>query len=160
DTGRARTEVVSLPPNPQSNASLQPERQPTSPEPAAPARPASVPTLPSDVTPPARPHAMIATSPERTSPGEVTASPSLAPRQPSVETLEAWKQALASRVTRDVETAGADATRQIEELKSKTMRRLEEMRRAWHTAKRAFSSTTVDQVQHETAARETSVDEQ
>jgi len=160
DTGRARTEVVSLPPNPRSNASLQPERQPTSPEPAAPARPASVPTLRFDVTPPSPPRPLIATSPEPTHSGEVTASPSSAPRQPSAGTLEAWKQALASRVTRDVDAAGADATRQIEELKSNTMRRLEEMRRAWHSAKRAFSSTAVDQVQREMAARKTSADEQ
>ena len=160
DTGRARTEVASLPPNHRSESSLQPERQPTSPEPAAPARPASVPTLPSDVTPPARPHPMIATSPEPTSPGEVTASPSSAPRQPSAGTLEAWKQALASRVTRDVDAAGADAKRQIDELKSNTMRNLDEMRRVWHRATRAFSDTAADQVQRETAARKTSAGEQ
>jgi len=159
DAGRARTEVVSLRPNPRSNASLQPERQPTNLESAAPARPASVPTLTSDVTPPARPHPIIAASPEPTSPGEVTAIPSSAPRQPSAGTLEAWKQALASRVTRDVDAAGADAKRQIDELKSNTMRSLDKMRRVWHTATRAFSDTAVDQGQREMAARETSADE-
>jgi len=84
----------------------------------------------------------------------VTASPSNAPRQPSGGGLEAWKQALASRVTRDVDTAGADAKRQIEELRSNTIRRLEEMRRVWHTVTQAFSDTAVDQVQHEAAATE------
>jgi len=58
---------------------------------------------------------------------------------------------LASRVTRDVDAAGADAKRQIDELKSNTMRSLDTMRRVWHTATRAFSDTAVDPVQREMA---------
>jgi hypothetical protein len=69
-------------------------------------------------------------------------------------------QALADRVTRDVDTAGAEAKRQIDELKSNTIRSLDEMRRVWHTATRAFSDTAADQVQRETAAREKSAGEQ
>jgi hypothetical protein len=97
-------------------------------------------------------------SPARTAftaptPGEVTASPNSAPRRPSARGLEAWMQALESRVTRDVDTAGAEAKRQIDELKSNTMRSLDEMRRVWNSATRAFSDTDADQVQREAAAK-------
>ena len=86
-------------------------------------------------------------------PGEVTGSPNSAPRRPSARGLEAWMQALESRVTRDVDTAGAEAKRQIDELKSNTMRSLAEMRRVWNSATRAFSDTDADQVQREAAAK-------
>ena len=62
-------------------------------------------------------------------------------------------QALESRVTRDVDTAGAEAKRQIDELKLNTMRSLDEMRRVWNSATRAFSDTDADQVQREAAAK-------
>jgi hypothetical protein len=137
DKGRARTEVVGLPPNPRSNAApprpliaMSPEptnRPATAPEPIRPTQsnslsPRAWPSRPSAGT--LDPTRSSESSPPRTAhtvstPGEVTTSPSNAPRQPSAGGLEAWMQALASRVTRDVDTAGAEAKRQIDELKWK-----------------------------------------
>ena len=86
-------------------------------------------------------------------PSEATASPSSAPRQPSATGLEAWIQALESQVTRDVNTAGAEAKRQIDELKSKTMRSLDEIRRVWTNATQVFSDKDANQVHGEAAAK-------
>jgi hypothetical protein len=69
-------------------------------------------------------------------------------------------QALASRVSRDVDAAGTEANRQIDELKSNTIRNLDQMRRVWHTATQAFSDTTADQLQREAVARKTRAGEQ
>jgi hypothetical protein len=71
-----------------------------------------------------------------------TASTPGAPRQPSARGLEAWIQALQSRVKGDVDTAGAEAKRQIDELKSKTMRSLDEMRRVWNNTTQCFRTRT------------------
>src|SRR5438093_3831812 len=54
DTARTPTEVVSPPPSPQSNASLQSKRRSANPEPAPPARPESV-SVPADTAPAPRP---------------------------------------------------------------------------------------------------------
>jgi len=62
-------------------------------------------------------------------------------------------QAVQSRVKGDVDTASAEAKRQIDELKSNTMRSLDETRRVWNSTTRAFSDTDADQVQREAAAR-------
>ena len=195
DTGRTPTEVVSLPPSSQYNASRHSKRPPANPEPAPLARPESV-SVPADtaptprlgVTPPAPARPLTVASPASTSspatapeparptqsnspprawpgrpsasapdptrssegsppriahtastPGEATVSPSSAPRQPSASGLEAWIQALQSHVKGDVDTAGAEAKWQIDELKSKTMRSLDEMRRVWNNATHVFS---------------------
>ena len=82
-----------------------------------------------------------------------TVSPSSAPRQPSARGLEAWIQALRSRVKGDVDAAGAEAERQIDELKSKTVRGLDETRRVWNNATRVFSDTDANQVPAEAAAK-------
>jgi hypothetical protein len=209
DTGRVRTEVVSPPPSPQSNASRQAKRRPANPEPAPPARPEPV-RVPADTAPtprlgvtpqePARPLTVAspaatsppATAPEPTRPtqsnspprawpgrpsasapdstrssagrppliahtastrGEATVSPSSAPRQPSARGLEAWMQAVQSRVKGDADTASAEAKRQIDELTSKTMRSLDEMRRVWNNAAHVFSDKDANQVHAEAAAK-------
>ena len=86
-------------------------------------------------------------------PGKATVSPSSAPRQPSARGLKAWLQALQSHVKGDVDTAGAEAKRQIDELKSKTMRSLDEMRRVWNNATHVFSDKDANQVHAEVAAK-------
>ena len=86
-------------------------------------------------------------------PGKATVSPSSAPRQPSARGLEAWIQALQSHVKGDVDTAGVEAKRQIDELKSKTMRSLDEMRRVWNNATHVFSDKDANQVHAEVAAK-------
>ena len=53
----------------------------------------------------------------------------------------------------DVDTAGAETKRQIDELKSKTMRSLDEMRRVWNNAARVFSDKDANQVHAEVAAK-------
>jgi hypothetical protein len=171
DTGRTPTEVVSPPPSPQSNASRQSKRRPANPEPSTsppatapePARPtqsnspprawpgrpsesAPDPTRSSDGSPPRIPQTA-------STPGEATVSPSSAPRQPSARGREAWIQALQSHVKGDVDTAGAEAKRQIDELKSKTMRSLDEMRRVWNNATHVFSDKDANQVPAEVAAK-------
>ncbi len=209
DTARTPTEVVSPPPSPQSNASLQSKRRSANPEPAPPARPESV-SVPADtasaprpdMTPPAPLRPLMVASPAPTSPpatapeparptqsnspprawpgrpsvsapdprrssegsprriahtastpGEATVSPSRAPRQPSARGLEAWIQALQSHVKGDVDTAGAEAKRQIDELKSKTVRSLDEMRRVWNNATHVFSDKDENRVHGEVAAK-------
>ena len=62
-------------------------------------------------------------------------------------------QALQSRVKGDVDTAGAEAKRQIDELKSKTRRSLDEMRRVWNNATHVFSDKDENQVHGEVAAQ-------
>ena len=79
--------------------------------------------------------------------GEATVSPSSAPRQPSARGLEAWMQAVQSRVKGDADTASAEAKRQIDELTSKTMRSLDETRRVWNNATHVFSDKDPNQVQ-------------
>ena len=69
------------------------------------------------------------------------ARPSSASRRPSAGGLDAGIEALASRVTRDVNTAGVDAKRQFDELQSKTMETVVGMRRIWNAA--AFSDKDV-----------------
>ena len=86
-------------------------------------------------------------------PGEATVSPSSAPRQPSARGLGAWIQALQSHVKGDVDTAGAEAKRQIDELKSKTRRSLDEMRRVWNNAAHVFSDKDENQVHGEVAVK-------
>jgi hypothetical protein len=174
DTGRTPTEVVSPPPSPQSNAPRQSKRGPANPEPAPPARPEPV-SVPADTAPtpppaPARPLTVAspastsppATAPEpsppwiaptASTPGEATVSPRSAPRQPSARGLEAWIQALRSRVEGDVDTAGAEAKRQIDELKSKTVRSLDEARRVWNDTTHVLSDKDAKQVPAEAAAK-------
>jgi hypothetical protein len=89
-------------------------------------------------------------------PGEATVSPSSAPRQPSARGLEAWIQALQRRVKGDVDTAGAEAKRQIDELKPKTVRSLDEMRRVWHNAAHGFSDKDANQA-HGRSGRQAAV---
>jgi hypothetical protein len=62
-------------------------------------------------------------------------------------------QALQSRVKGDVDTAGAEAKRQSDELKSKTRRSLDEMRRVWNNATHVFSDKDENQVHGEGAAK-------
>jgi hypothetical protein len=85
--------------------------------------------------------------------GEATVSPSSAPRQPRARGLEAWMQALQSRVKGDVDTAGAEAKRQIGELRPKTVRSLDEMRRVWNNATHVFSDKGANQVHAEAATK-------
>ena len=114
---------------------------------AWPGRPSAIapdPTRSSEGSPPRRAHTA-------STPGEATASS--APRQPSARGLEAWIQALRSRVKDDVDTAGAEAKRQIDELKSKTVRSLDETRRVWNNATHVFSDKDANQVPAEPAAK-------
>ena len=62
-------------------------------------------------------------------------------------------QAMQSRVNGDVDTAGAEAKRQIDELRPKTMRSLDEMRRVWNNATHVFSDKDANQVHAEAAAK-------
>ena len=62
-------------------------------------------------------------------------------------------QALQSRVKGDVDTAGAEAKRQIDELRPKTVRSLDEMRRVWNNATRVFSDKGANQVHAEAATK-------
>jgi hypothetical protein len=132
----------------------------TAPEPARPTQsnspPRAWPGRPSEGAP--DPTRSSAGSPPRiahtaSAPGEATVSPSSAPRQPSARGLEAWIQALQSHVKGDVDTAGAEAKRQIDELKSKTRRSLDEMRRVWNNATHVFSDKDENQVHGEVAAK-------
>jgi hypothetical protein len=170
DTGRTPTEVVSPPPSPQSNASRQSKRRPESVSvpadsaptprlgvmPPAPARPLTVASPAS--TRPSDPTRSSQGSPPRiahtaSTPGEATVSASSAPRPSRARGLEAWIQALQSHVKGDVDTAGAEAKRQIDELKSKTVRSLDEMRRVWNNATHVFSDKDANQVQADVAAK-------
>jgi hypothetical protein len=80
-------------------------------------------------------------------PGETPAHPSSAPRLPSARGLEAGIEALESRVKSDVNTAGVEAKRQFDDLKSKTMKSLDEMQRMWNNAMRAFSDQDANTAQ-------------
>jgi hypothetical protein len=62
-------------------------------------------------------------------------------------------QAVQSRVKGDADTASAEAKRQIDELTSKTMRSLDEMRRVWNNAAHVFSDKDANQVHAEAAAK-------
>jgi hypothetical protein len=62
-------------------------------------------------------------------------------------------QAMQSRVKGDVDTAGAEAKRQIDELRPKTVRSLDEMRRVWNNATHVFSDKDANHVQAEVAAK-------
>jgi hypothetical protein len=132
----------------------------TAPEPARPtqsnSRPRAWPGRPSESAPdPTRSSAgsLPRIAQTASTPGEATVSPSSAPRQPSARGLEAWIQALQSHVKGDVDTAGAEAKRQIDELKSKTMRSLDEMRRVWNNATHVFSDKDANQLHAEVAAK-------
>jgi hypothetical protein len=164
DTGPTpRPEVAPpAPPRPLTVASPEPTSPPAPvPEPARPtpsdspqlrawpsAQSASVPdsTRSSEGTPTRK-------APTASTPGEATTSPSSAPRQPGARGLEAGIQALESHVTRDAMTAGAEAKRQIDELKSKSMKRLDEMRRMWNNATQVFWDKDANQAQGEAAAK-------
>jgi hypothetical protein len=171
DAARTPTEVSSEPEGPQS------KRRQASPESAPPVWPESVrepantaPTPPPDGTLPAPSRPLIVASPEPTrprssegstprtahtasTPGEAPAHLSSAPRLPSARGLEAGIAALESRVTSDVNTAGVEAKRQFDELKSKAMKSLDEMRRLWNDATRAFSDQDADTARREAAAK-------
>jgi hypothetical protein len=172
DAAPTPTEVSSEPPQgPQS------KRRQASPEAAPPVWPESVsepantePTPRPDVTPPAPPRPLIVASPEPTrprssegstprtdhtpsTPGEAPANLSSAPRLPSARGLEAGIEALESRVTSDVNTAGVEAKRQFDELKSKALKSLDEMRRLWNNATRVFSDQDADTARREAAAK-------
>jgi hypothetical protein len=132
----------------------------TAPEPARPTQsnspPRAWPGRPSESAP--DPTRSSEGSPPRiaqtaSTPGEATVSPSSAPRQPSARGLEAWIQALQRHVKGDVDTAGAEAKRQIDELTSKTMRSLDETRRVWNNATHVFSDKDANQVHAEAAAK-------
>jgi len=78
-------------------------------------------------------------------PGEA-APLSSAPRQPSTPRrqsnargLEAGIEALTSRVTTDMNMAAVEAKGQFDDLQSKTMKNLAEMRRMWNNAAQVFS---------------------
>jgi hypothetical protein len=177
DAAPTPTEVSSEPQGPHSIAALQTKRRQESPESAPPVWPESVrepanteSTPRADVTPPAPPRPLIVASPEPTrprssegstprtahtasTPGEAPAHLSSAPRLPSARGLEAGIEALESRVTSDVNTAGVEAKRQFDELKSKAMKSLDEMRRLWSDATRVFSDQDADTARREAAAK-------
>jgi hypothetical protein len=56
-------------------------------------------------------------------------------------------------VTSDVNAAGVEAKRQFDELKSKTMKSLDEMRRIWNSATRVFSDQDANTARREAAAK-------
>lgn len=155
----ARPESVSVP----ADSAPTPQLGVT---PPAPVRPLTV-ASPASTSPPA------ATAPEPARPTQSNSPPRAWPGRPSESApnptrssagslpriaqtargLEAWIQALQSHVKGDVDTAGAEAKRQIDELKSKTMRSLDEMRRVWNNATRVFSDKDANQVHAEVAAK-------
>jgi hypothetical protein len=140
EVAQTPTEVLRQPPRPQSSEALHPQRRQASAEAAAatasnfppPVQPGSLSASPLDPPLasegfPRRTHA-AATSDER------PAHLSSGPRQPSARGLGTGIEALKSIVTSDVNTAGAEAQRQLDELKSKTMTSLAEMQRIWNNA--------------------------
>jgi len=150
DKGRTPTEVMSLPPSPHSNASRQFKRRSANPESAPPTRPESI-SVPADsaptprlgVTPPTPARPLTVASPASPSPAETAPEPARPtqsnspPRPPSARGLEAWIQSLQSHVKADVDTAGAEAKRQIDELKWNTMKSVDATRRAWNNVTHA-----------------------
>ena len=56
-------------------------------------------------------------------------------------------------MTSDVNTAGVEAKRQFDELKSKAMKSRDEMRRLWNNATRVFSGQDEDTARREAAAK-------
>ena len=136
------------------------------PEPPIEAQAASV----TEAQAPPRPVRPPAIAPEPARPTASNASPSgragnlsanaLDPTRPpegssprSARGLEAGIETLASRVTRDVNTAGVEAKRQFDELQSKTMKNLGEMRRIWSNTAQVFSDKDVGATRGEAAAR-------
>lgn len=79
-------------------------------------------------------------------PTEVSSQP---PGPQSIAALEA----LESRVTSDVNTAGVEAKRQFDELKSKTMKSLDEMRRMWNNARAGVSDQAANSERREAVAK-------
>ena len=57
-------------------------------------------------------------------------------------------------MTSDVNTAGVEAKRQFDELKSKTMTSLDEMRRMWNNATRVFSDQDANTARREAAGKQ------
>ena len=170
DATRPPTDAVSPPPGPQPSASPQSERGSSNPEPVAVSRGEATselsevqPTSAPDATPPPRPRAITpsqpagpaVTAPEpprshepssstprpRTAatPGDSPARPSSAPTQP---TFKSSMKDLETVVTRDMTAAGVEAQRQFGEVKSKTMEKLDELRRAWN---RSFTDRPSDE---------------
>jgi hypothetical protein len=116
------TETHAVPPRPRA-----PSPQPSSPTASAPepARP------PESHAPPSRPRSTPSPQPS-------SASASGTP-QSTARSLDTTLKSLEDIVTRDVNTAGEEAKRQAEELRAKTMQRVDEMRRVWNNTKRMFS---------------------
>ena len=150
------------PPRPLIVASPEPTRPPaTAPEPAryteshAPPPRVRPGRLPASALDPTRsPEGSTPrTAHTASTPGEAPAHLSSAPRLPSARGLEAGIEALKSRVTSDVNTAGVEAKRQFDELKSKTMTSLDEMRRMWNDATRVFSDQDASTARDEAAAK-------
>jgi len=79
--------------------------------------------------------------------------PSAPRRQPSARGLETGIEALASRVTTDVNTAAVEAKGQFDDLQSKTMKNLGEMRRIWNNAAQVFSDKDVGATRSEGRAK-------
>src|SRR5262249_48912868 len=79
--------------------------------------------------------------------------PSAPRRQPSARGLETGIEALASRVTTDVNTAAVEAKGQFDDLQSKTMKNLTEMRRIWNNAAQVFSDKDMGATRSEGRAK-------
>jgi hypothetical protein len=141
-----------VPPRPARPPAAAPEAaRPTASSSPPSVRPASLsasavdPTRPSEGSLPRR-------APTGPTPGKV-ARLSSAPRQPIAGDREAPIEALASRVTSDVNMAGGEAKRQFHELQSKTMETFVELRRIWNAAAQAFSDKDIGTTRGEAAAR-------
>ena len=143
---------VPVPPRPARPPATAPElarpaasNSPPSVRPGSLSASALIPTRPSEGSVPRRAHAA-------STPGE-GAPLSGAPRQSNARGLGAGIEALASRVTSDVNTAGVEAKGQFDELQSKTMKNLAEMRRMWNSIAQVFSDKDVGATRGEAAAR-------
>ena len=169
---RAPMAAMTPPPRPQTRTSPQPGDSPPSPEPGPPRaepiiEPLNAPQAPvAAVTPP--PHPQTSTSPppedppasteptrspEATStprahttaiPSDSPAPPSDAPSRPIARDLDARIKDLETKLLRDINAAGSDAKRQVDELKVQAAKRLDEMRRVWNNTKQALTDSYKD----------------
>jgi ElaB/YqjD/DUF883 family membrane-anchored ribosome-binding protein len=154
----AREESVSELPDtpPASVAEMTPPPTESHAVPSRPRAPSPQPSSPTAGAPePARPpesHAPPSRPRSTPSPQPSSASASGTPRQSTARSLDTTLKSLEDIVTGDVNTAGEEAKRQAEELRAKTMQRVDEMRRVWNNTKRMFSGDDANRTTNEAAA--------
>jgi hypothetical protein len=138
--------VAEMTPPPTESHAVPPRPRAPSPQPGSPTASAPEPARPPEShAPPSRPRSTPSPQPS-------SASASGTPRQSTARSLDTTLKSLEDIVTRDVNTAGEEATRQAEELRAKTMQRVDEMRRVWNNTKRMFSGDDANRTTDEAAA--------